>query len=116
MKNGIIIFFATVLLFACSAKKSEELSSKSPDGKAEVKISGTKNSFADPWQTTIKISGYGNNNEVQTEIFAGNLDKETVSFNWESNNACKVVVKQQDNTVRTFVTDIQPDKLELHEE
>lgn len=116
MRTNIILIFVTVLMVACSAKKSEEIISKSADGNAQITISGTKNSFADPWQTTIKISGYNNNSEAQTEIFAGALDKDVITFQWENNNICKIVIKQQDNTIRTFITEIQPDKLELHEE
>ena len=116
MKKSIIFVFVITLLSACSSKKSEEIVSKSADGNAQVTVSGTKNNFADPWQTDIKISGYNDSATAQTEIFAGDLNKENITFQWENNNACKVTIKQQDNTSRIFVVDIEPGKLELHEE
>jgi len=116
MKNSIIFIFVIVLLAACGSKKSGEIVSKSADGNAQITVSGTKNSFVDPWQTTIKISGYNNSSEAQTEIYAGDLNNDNIIFQWENNNVCKVTIKQQDNTSRTFVAEMQPDKLELHEE
>jgi hypothetical protein len=117
MKNYCIIFFISLLLCSCDeVQKSDELISKSPDGKAEISIKGTKTTFADPWETTIKMSGYGHDQSAELELYPKKLNKEAVTFNWQTNNLCKVVVKEMDDSPRTLVIEILPEKLDLHEE
>ena len=117
MKNYGFFFLFALALYSCDeVQKSDELISKSPDGKAEISIKGTKSNFADPWETTIKISGYGHDQSAGLELYPKKLNKEAVTFNWQTNNLCKVVVTELDNSPRTLVIEILPEKLDLHEE
>lgn len=102
------------LLFSCQMSESIELSSDSPDGKSKITISGTKN-FGDPWQTTIKINAYKQEQQVTTEIYAKSLNDKNIKFNWADNNHCIVTIKQQDDTERAFGVEATEQKISLSE-
>jgi hypothetical protein len=110
------VLLPLMILAGCGSKNSTEMSSPSPDGKVTIFVNGTKPSFGDPWQAKIKIKTPSNEKEVVTEIFAGELNKETVKFTWEDTDRCTIVFFQQDNTERKMVVQADSTQINLHEE
>jgi hypothetical protein len=111
---GIILSF--LILAACGSKDAKEISFKSADGKTTIFINGKKPSFGDPWQTQIKIKTLNDEQELVTEIFASELNEENVKLNWESNEKCKLVFSQQDDTQRNFLIEADTTHIRLVEE
>jgi hypothetical protein len=103
------------LLLSCESKNTASVNSQSQDGNSKISVSGTKN-FGDPWQTTIKIKAYNQEQQVVTEIYASDLNDKNVLFNWTDNNHCSITINQQDDTHRTFVVQTSEDKISLREE
>jgi hypothetical protein len=105
-----------IALIGCGSKTSKELISKSPDGQTSIFVNGDKPSFGDPWQTKIKIKTSTDEKEVVTEIFASELDGESVQFTWEANDKCRIIFSQQDETQRNMFIEANAEKITLREE
>jgi hypothetical protein len=102
-------------LFSCGMKETAEISSDSPDGNSTINITGSKN-FGDPWQTTIKIKAFKQEQQVVTEIYADALSDKNIKFNWIDNNHCIITIKQQDDTQRAFSVEATEEKITLREQ
>jgi hypothetical protein len=111
----IAAMLLTMFLFSCGMKETAELSSDSPDGKCTITITGTKN-FGDPWQTSIKINAFKQEQQVVTEIYADGLNEKNIKFTWTNNNHCFITINQQDDTQRTFSVEATAEKIILREE
>jgi hypothetical protein len=110
---GILLLMSALL--SCDSKNTAVVNSQSPDANSKIMVSGTKN-FGDPWQTTIKISGYKQEHQVVTEIYASDLNDKNVLFNWSDNNHCRITFQQQDDTKRIFAVEVTEEKISLKEE
>jgi hypothetical protein len=105
MKKLTIYFLytlCTIFMISCGANKTQELISESSDKSNNIKISGSRQTSMDPFQTSITYTGYGQTKTVVTEVFAGDLTKENVLFSWSDNNNCSLTFIQQDDTKRTM--------------
>ena len=89
-------------MLSCGVTETKELISESSDKLNQIKISGKRATSFDPFQANITINGFGQSDTLITEIFAKDLNKETVSFTWADNNTCSVVFTQQDDSKRTM--------------
>jgi ABC-type oligopeptide transport system substrate-binding subunit len=114
--KSLWLLLPIMILASCGSKTSTEMSSSSPDGKVTIFVNGTKPSFGDPWQAKIKIKTSTDEKEVITEIFAGELNNENVKFSWETNDRCRIVFSQQDDTERKMVIQADSTQINLHEE
>lgn len=99
MALAIIIGLAYV---SCETKVSSPVISASADGKFKIVISGKQPTPVDPWMTTISAQLDEARTEATTEIYAGKLSDETVSFDWKDESTCLVTFKQRDDTKRTI--------------
>ena len=110
-------FIFVILLFqtACGGGKNFELSSTSPNAKAEVKLSGTKANFADPYMVDITIKGYQQDRTISREIYASQLSTENTKIEWKDDNNCLITFQQQDDTTIKLSVYIGEDGLQLQE-
>ena len=90
------------ILISCGNTKTKELVSESTDKSSQIKISGNRGTSFDPFQTSIIINGFGQSDTVMTEIYATDLNKETVTFDWKDNTTCNVTFIQQDDSKRSM--------------
>jgi hypothetical protein len=105
-----------MILISCGSKTSSEMKSTSPDGKTTISVNGDKPSFGDPWQAKIKIKTSKDEKEVTTEIFAGELNNDNVKFIWQTNDQCRIVFSQQDDTQRNLLVKADSTQINLREE
>lgn len=118
--SGILIINVLLILInsfisGCDSKNTAAVTSQSPDGNSKIFVNGTK-SFGDPWQTTIKISAFKQEQQVVTEIYATDLNDSIVTFNWTDNTHCSIRIQQQDDTHRMFLVEATEEKILLREE
>jgi hypothetical protein len=109
------IFAALLTLSACGGGENFDYVSTSPSGDATVTLKGTKNNFADPYMVNINIKGYGQNETVGREIYAGNLSTENVSVVWSDDHNCIITFLQQDDTKVKMAVTVGEEGLQLQE-
>ncbi len=105
MKTTSIFLCLVVLtgfLFSCGSTKTEQLNSESPDKSNVIKVSGTRSIGLDPFQASIIIKGFEQSDTLVTEIYARDLTKENVTFNWADNTSCVLTFIQQDDSKRVL--------------
>jgi hypothetical protein len=91
------------LLLACGGvNKTKEVISESSDKANQIKISGSRGTSLDPFQTSIIINGYDQSDTLMTEIYARDLTKENVLFTWSDNSKCRLTFVQQDDSKRVM--------------
>lgn len=100
-KNILTYFFLFLFCFlvtSCETKKSE-VQSASPDGLVNITVSGTK-SFMEPWKLVIEIKAGDKSNKMETELYADELTKSNILFNWTDNKTCMLTLIHQDGESR----------------
>ena len=90
------------ILSSCGATKTKELVSLSSDKSNTVKISGSRVTSLDPFKAQIIFNGYNQSDTLETEIYAKDLNDQTVLFNWTDNSMCTVTFIQQDDSKRSM--------------
>jgi len=103
MRYKNILPFTSLLIFcfllsSCETKKSE-IQSVSPDGMASITVSGTK-SFMEPWKLVIEIKAGEKSNKMETELYADEINKNNILFNWTDNKTCVLTLVHQDGESR----------------
>jgi hypothetical protein len=112
----LLFLVSTDILFSCSNEKTDEMISESADKQNQIKISGGRGTSFDPYQVTIIVRGYNQSDSLMTEIYAKELNKETVKFSWLDNNSCKITFVQQDDSKRNMNVTFGQDGNSLREE
>src|ERR1700743_1158943 len=102
ISSYFLCILAASVLLSCGVTKTQELVTESSDKSNQVKLSGKRETSFDPFQTTVIINGFGQTDTLVTEIFAKDLNKETVSFVWADNNKCNITFTQQDDSKRVM--------------
>jgi hypothetical protein len=118
MKRTVIylcFLLSAGLLFSCGSTKTQELVSESSDKSSQIKISGNRGTSFDPFQTSIIINGFGKSDTLITEIYATDLTKETVKFDWKDNTTCTLTFIQQDDSKRSMSVTFSQDGNSLRE-
>lgn len=118
MKNITMIFislFGVGLLISCDGSKTQEIASSSADKTNEIKISGTRATSFDPFQANIIINGFGQSDTLVTEVYAKDLNKESVTFSWVDNTTCVLTFIQQDDSRRNMEVIFDEDGNSLRE-
>lgn len=85
---------------SCNPNISEPLVWKYENDRVEVKIEGSQENWAEPWQTIISL--YVDDEIVTSQpglpVFNSELSKETVKVIWYNNNRSKVIFTQSDGS------------------
>ena len=68
----------------------------------------------DPFMTNIVVTGNDMSDTLITEIFASDLNEETVKFAWSDNENCIITFKQSDGD-RSMSVSFANDKNTLYE-
>ncbi|MFN8298818.1 MAG: hypothetical protein U0T75_06915 [Chitinophagales bacterium] len=109
--------FLVLFLAACNSKTDATLQSKSSDGKTVVDITAHRTTAADAWTADIVVKSYNWKPGTLhvTEIYADDLNSETVKFDWQDEHHCLITFKLRDNTARHFQLLCSPEALQLGE-
>jgi hypothetical protein len=110
----LYMLFASIML-SCGSKKTEEVTSESSDKQNKIKIWGNRGTSFDPFQASIVVNGYSQSDTLMTEIYAKELNNETISFSWADNNSCTITFTQQDDSKRNMNVTFSQDGNSLRE-
>lgn len=92
-----------LVLSSCSERKSQQISFFSVTNEIKLHIRGEKPNSLDPWKVNISIDCFGKKDSLGLEIFASDLNKNTVHCTWTGKDECLLKFDQQDNTSRSFM-------------
>ncbi len=113
-------YFSLILvlfLAACNGKTDASLESKSSDGQTQITITAKRATAADAWTADILVKSYNWKPGTLhvTEVYADDLNSQTVTFEWADANHCLITFKLRDNTARHFQLLCSPQALQLAE-
>lgn len=94
-----------LLLSACTETITEPVSTQSEDGAITLVTTGSRSSSLDPFQVTIHATWPEKDydNEIKMEIYASELNEQTVIYDWITDRMVRIIFKLQDGTNRQFV-------------
>lgn len=114
MKIAIRSLFLLFLLAGCQ-QKNVTLENTSPNEKVKITLTAEKSSL-NPWQCELKVKAYSfQEGALKFEIFTGNLDNETVSFDWKDDENCLISFSETDGKARTFHLIATPNQVQMAE-
>ena len=104
MRELIPIGYIALLFVSCTQHSAyTSLSSKSPDGKAMIAISGEKATSLDPFTVTLSVKiGESDQGSIQFEIASSELTDSNVKFKWADSQNCCITFIQNDGEKRIF--------------
>ena len=116
MKTVNLFFIILLFGFYGCGKTSATIEHTSPNGKVKLTVVGNRSTSLDSWQVELKVKAYEfKEDQLSFEIYATDLNKETVLFNWIDEQHCTIIFKQTDNTDRKFSLTVSSENLELKE-
>lgn len=114
MKAVNFFFIILIIGFYGCGKTYSKIEHTSPNGKVKITVAGNRSTSLDSWQVELKVKAYSfNEDELTFEIYASDLNTETVKFNWIDEQHCTIVFKQTDNTERKFSLTASTEEFEL---
>jgi hypothetical protein len=115
----ISVYFLYILcsgiILSCGSNKTQEITSESSDKQNKIKIWGNRGTSFDPFQASIVVNGYNQSDTLMTEIYAKELNNETINFSWTDNNNCTITFIQQDDSKRIMNVTFSQDDNSLRE-
>ncbi|MCW5908338.1 MAG: hypothetical protein KIS94_10785 [Chitinophagales bacterium] len=111
----ILLLFISALT-GCGGKTSALLEKEFKEGKVKLTVSGNRSTSVEAWRVDLSVKAYNfKEGKLSFEIYAADLNDETVSFLWEDDNNCKITFIQRDGVKRTFHLIASPEQLQLAE-
>lgn len=86
------------LLSSCKSEESEPITSQSQDGEMIITVQGKRSTSLDPFHVEVIVDIHDKKIESFIEVYADEITKENVHFNWSDNRHCVVSFDQRDNT------------------
>ena len=103
----LIVIFA---LAACEPQ-TETVTYSSPNEKVTLTFSATRTNSLDPWTVNITVKGFNYDETVMTELYANEINKETIVVNWQDDNNAIIVLKQRDGDSKVMTLFINENKV-----
>jgi archaellum component FlaG (FlaF/FlaG flagellin family) len=100
----ILLSLPLIFAIACDSVKSKELITSSADSSYQIKVSGIKPIALDPFTAEIIINGNNRSDTLMTQIYASELNEETVRFTWSDSTNCLITFKQTDGEKKMEVS------------
>ncbi len=112
--------FPAILLFlvlaACNGKTDALLEHTHADGKVKVAVKGERLTSVEPWKVNLSVKAYNfKEGSLIFEIYADDLNNETVAFTWADDTHCDIIFTQQDGVERTFRLIASPEQMQIAE-
>lgn len=112
----LLLLLPLVFLSSCDSNKKAVLENRSANDNVLITVSGTKKISFDPWKIELKVKAYNfKEDHLSFEVYAKNIDSNSVHFIWQDNNNCQIVFQQSDNTARKFHLTASSEQLKLEE-
>jgi hypothetical protein len=103
-----------VFLASCGQKKTT-IENTSPNDKVKVTLNAEKSGIS-PWQCELKVKAYSfKEGALKFEIYAEELNKTTVRFDWQDNNNCVISITETDGKMRNFQLLASPNQVQMAE-
>lgn len=99
MKNAVKYIFLLWIagnLASCASKEGGPLKTSSPNGEMDITVTGTKDNWAEPWVVKVEAEYRGVKKAAMASLHAGELDEETVLFNWQTDQHCRITLVNRD--------------------
>jgi hypothetical protein len=105
-----------LFLAACNGKTSALLEETHDNGKVKITVKGERLTSVEPWKVNLTVKAYNfKEGSLIFEIYAEDLNAETVSFNWLDETNCQIIFTQQDGVKRTFHLIASPNQMQMAE-
>ena len=117
MKNTYFLLFIGLLaLGSCGGKTKASLVKVSTNGQVSITIEGKRAASIESWKVDLKVKAYNfKEGKLAFEIYAADLNDETITISWKDEHHAEIYFKQQDNTSRKFELIASPEQLQLAE-
>ena len=86
------------LLSSCKSEVTETITSQSQDGEMVITVQGKRSTSLDPFHVDVVVEIHDKKIESFIEVYADEITKENVHFNWSDNRHCVVSIDQRDDT------------------
>jgi hypothetical protein len=114
--KSIPVLLLMLVLAACNGKTEAKLEDIRANGKVKVTVTGSRPTSIEAWKVDLSVKAYNfKEGKLTFEIYADDLNSESVNFKWLDETNCHIIFTQRDNTVRTFQLVASPDQLQLAE-
>jgi len=115
MKTLTFFLFAFITIFvSCNGKTNASLQHTSPNAKVKINIIASRATSIESWKVEMKVKAYNFKEEqLAFEIYADDLNTETVSFNWTDEHHCSIIFKQSDGAEKKFSLTASAEELEM---
>ncbi len=111
---SLILILPLLFIFSCDGNQKAVVENRSSDGKVLITVTGTKSIRFDPWKVELKVKAYSfKEDRLNFEVYARDLDSNSVHFLWQNNNSCDIVFQQSDQTEKKFHLTASPNQLKL---
>ncbi|MFM9943926.1 MAG: hypothetical protein ACKVQB_01705 [Bacteroidia bacterium] len=116
MKTIFPIFIFFIALVSCGGKTVALIKKESPNGKVKITIEAKRVSSIESWKVDLKVKAFNfKEGKLEFEIYAEDLNDDSVTFDWKDEGHCIIIFKQQDNTERKFELLASSEQLQLAE-
>ena len=103
-----------VFLASCEQKKVT-IENSSPNGNVKVTLNAEKSGVS-PWQCDLNVKAYSfKEGALKFEIYAEELNKTTVRFDWKDDTNCLVSITETDGKTRNFQLLASPNQVQMAE-
>lgn len=110
------VILLLLVLAACNGKTDALLEHTHADGKVKVTVKGERLTSVEPWKVNLTVKAYNfKEGSLIFEIYADDLNNETVSFTWADDTHCDIVFTQRDGVKRTFRLIASPEQMQMAE-
>lgn len=83
-------------LMSCESKEGGPLTTSSPNGEMDITVTGTKESWAEPWVVKIEAEYNGVKKAAMASLYASELNEETILFEWKTERHCRITLLNRD--------------------
>lgn len=99
----LIASFLMLMLSSCGGVlKSEKIIEVSEDGRLQIEIEGVRDVGLEPFVVSITAKKAGLKPMVaKMEIYQDDITRESVKFNWKSDNQCIISISHRDGKIET---------------
>ncbi len=117
MKNiYIFLVIGLLALGSCGGKTNALYSNVYSKGKVKITITGKRATSIEAWKVEMKVKAYDfKEGKLAFEIYADDLNAETVSITWKDKHHAEIQFKLQDHTTRKFELIASPEQLQMGE-
>ena len=114
MKIHYLLMIVLIVSFSGCGKTAAKMEHTSPNGKVKLTLTGNRMTGLEAWQVEMKVKAYNfKEDQLAFEVYADDLNDQTVLFNWTDEEHCSITFKQRDGADKKFSLTASPQQLEV---